>query len=243
MHFYLSLFLCFLRYNWITESCILGLLTFKILGGRFWAISPSSYTHLGSFSRWSIPCGENYATAGQRSMIEQMGRKWGCHTCGSHMLFKSSSQQGSQSFRFVGDHMPPKSVAQEMNRSWLRRVGLLPKVQFRFYPQCVSCSNIQGSILSKASNELNKGGRSIGVRFGIRSHLSSISRAASLKEAGGGTAAYFHAWRLRANHLTGAVVAGTTIVGATNREIQNGNPKRLEWVQDQIQGLIVKYLK
>jgi hypothetical protein len=28
--------------------CALGLIAFKLLGGRFWAISPSSYTHLVS---------------------------------------------------------------------------------------------------------------------------------------------------------------------------------------------------
>jgi hypothetical protein len=223
------------------QSCLLGLLTFKVLGGRFWAISPSSYTHMGSFARWSLPCTENYATASQRAMIERMGRLWGCHTCGSHMLFKSASQNG-QAFRFVGDHMPPKSVAQEMNQSWLRKVGILPKVQFRFYPQCVSCSNVQGSILSKATNELKKGsmGRTIGAKVGIRGHLSTIARAASLKDAGGGTAAYFHGWRLRVNHLTGAVVAGTTVIGATDKEIQKGNPKRLEGVQHRIQDVIAK---
>lgn len=229
------------------NSCLLGLLTFKALGGRFWAISPSSYTHMGSFARWSIPCTENYATATQRSMIERMGRMWGCHTCGSRMMFTSASSQGTgQTFRFVGDHMPPKSVAQEMNQSWLRKVGILPKVRFRFYPQCVTCSNVQGSILSKATSELKKGsssssvGRTIAGRVGIKSHLSSITRAASLKDAGGGTVAYFHGWRLRVNHLTGAVVAGTTVIGATDKEIRNGNPKRLEGVQHRIQKVIRK---
>ena len=114
--------------------CALGLTTFKLLGGRFWALSPSSFTHLGSFSRWSIPCTEKYASASQRSMIERMGRRFGCHTCGSRMLGYTAG-----SFKFVGDHMPPKSVAEQMNKSWLRRIGLLKKVKYRFYPQCVNC--------------------------------------------------------------------------------------------------------
>jgi len=208
--------------------CLLGLLAFKSLGGRFWAISPSSFTHLGSFARWSIPCTENYANPKQRFMIEKMGRKWGCHTCGSHMFFSSAKSAATgKTFRFAGDHMPPKSVAKHMNDTWLRRVGLLPKVKFRFYPQCVSCSNVQGSILSKAGSNL--GG------------LSSKLRASSMKEAGGGRAACFHGFRPRINHLTGGLLAATTTLGARDEEIANGNPKRLERWQTQIENVIRRF--
>jgi len=202
--------------------CLIGLLAFKSLGGRFWAISPSSFTHLGSFARWSIPCTENYANPKQRTMIEKMGRKWGCHTCGSHMYF-SSAKSGTtgKTYRFVGDHMPPKSVAKHMNDMWLRKVGLLPKVQFRFYPQCVTCSNSQGSILSKAGS--NPQG------------LSSKTMALSMKEAGGGQTAHFHGFRPRINHLAGGVVAASIAVGASASEIADGNPKRLELWQRRIE--------
>merc|ERR1712107_832279 len=96
-------------------------------------------------------------------------------------------------FRFVGDHMPPKSVAKQMNKTWLRKIGLLPKVRFRFYPQCVSCSNIQGSILSQTSSNLNHG----------KGRISSMARAIILKQSGGGRTAYFHGFTPRFNHLTG----------------------------------------
>eukprot|EP00539_Tryblionella_compressa_P001885 CAMPEP_0178741042 /NCGR_PEP_ID=MMETSP0744-20121128/4914_1 /TAXON_ID=913974 /ORGANISM="Nitzschia punctata, Strain CCMP561" /LENGTH=252 /DNA_ID=CAMNT_0020393859 /DNA_START=42 /DNA_END=800 /DNA_ORIENTATION=+ len=198
--------------------CLLGLLTFKLLGGRFWAVSPSSYTHMGSFARWSIPCTEKYATANQRAMIEQMGRKWGCHTCGSRML----NAPADKSFRFVGDHMPPKSVAEQMNASWLRRLGILPKVQFRFYPQCTSCSSTQGSILSKATKKLNI--KTATVNGGRR--LSRGAKAIALKDAGGGSTAYFHGSRFRVNHLTGGMLAAGTTVGASDKDIATG--KRLE---------------
>jgi len=193
--------------------CLVGLLAFKSLGGRFWAISPSSFTHLGSFARWSIPCKESYATPKQRVMIEQMGRKWGCHTCGSKMYLKSAKSSTGKTYRFVGDHMPPKSVAKHMNEMWVRRVGLLPPVQFRFFPQCVSCSNSQGSILSKAGSKL--GGLS-----------SSMQRMMSLKEAGGGRTAHFHGFRPRINHAAGGVLAATITLGASERDVAYG--KRLE---------------
>jgi hypothetical protein len=192
---------------------MVGLLAFKLLGGRFWAIAPSSFTTLGSFSRWSFPCTEKYATSKQRAMLHRMGKKWGCHTCGSRML------KSSQPFLFVGDHMPPKSVAEQMNKTWWRRSGLWRKVQFRMYPQCVHCSNTQGTVLSKASNRLTNG------------FLPSFIRAANLQKSGGGRLAHFHGFRFRINHLTGGVLAGATVLGATDRDIAKGNPKRFATVQ------------
>jgi len=210
--------------------CLLGLLAFKSLGGRFWAISPSSYTHLGSFARWSIPCTENYADAKQRTMIEQMGRKWGCHTCGSKMYF-SSAKSGitGKTYRFAADHMPPKSVAKHMNDQWFRKIGLLGKVKFRFYPQCVSCSNTQGSILSKTGSELGLLPRRIW--------------ASTMKGAGGGTTANFHGFTPRINHLVGGVLAATIVVGADDQEIAEGNPKRLEKWQARMQTIIKNTLR
>jgi len=210
--------------------CLLGLLAFKGLGGRFWAISPSSYTHLGSFSRWSIPCTENYANAKERIMIEQMGRKWGCHTCGSRMFFSSAkSPSTGKTYRFVGDHMPPKSVAEHMNNRWFRRKGLWPKVRFRFYPQCAPCSNVQGSILSKT-------GRSLGF-------LPKNTWASTMKGAGGGTTAHFHGLTPRINHLAGGVLAATVVVGASEHEISRGNPRRLERWQERVQRPIKRTLR
>lgn len=241
--------------------CVLGLLTFKLLGGRFWAIAPSSYTHLGSFSRWSIPCTERYATSNQRLLIEQMGRKWGCHTCGSRMLlfggggptFPSTT---TATARFVGDHMPPKSLATKMNRAWYRRLGIWPNVQFRFYPQCVTCSNTQGSILSKATHQIKTQNSSSSSKGLLSSLLSSSSarnkltrrdQVSLLKEAGGGsTTAYFHGLRFRINHLTGGVVAGTAVVGASSsnrHDISRGNPQRLEACQQWLERTVQRYIK
>jgi len=143
------------------------------------------------------------------------------------MYFSSSKSASGKTFRFVGDHMPPKSVAKHMNDTWLRRIGLLPKVKFRFYPQCVSCSNAQGSILSKAGSNL--GG------------LSSKVRATTMKGAGGGRTAQFHGFRPRINHLVGGVLAATTVVGASDKEIAKGNPKRLERWQTRIENTIRRF--
>ena len=53
-------------------------------------------------------------------------------------------------------------------------------------------------------------------------------------QAGGGKMAYNHGGRLRWNHLAGMVVAGMTVVGATNAEIQTGNVQRFRDLDDTI---------
>jgi hypothetical protein len=152
-------------------------------------------------------------------MIERMGAKWGCHTCGSRMINYNKGH-----FKFVGDHMPPKSVAEQMNATWIRKY-LLGKVPFRFYPQCVDCSNAQGSILSKAQQSTSR-------------LLPSFRRAAELSGSGGGRTAHYHGLRPRINHLTGGVLAGATVLGATDREIQTGNRDRFQDVQRRVEGWI-----
>ena len=208
----------------------LALITFKVLGGRFWSIPPSSYTNLGSFARvsHSIPAKMDYATSAQRKVIESVGRKWGCHTCGSRMIFSrtrpSANSAGSSVVKFHADHMPPKSVAHAMNSRWWRRL-LRIQVKQRFYPQCVSCSNVQGSILSKAASQNGAGGV-----FG-----SKANGARALAASGGGSAAYNHGFRLRFYHVTGGLVAAATVADANENEVvRNGNAKRFRLIQDQI---------
>lgn len=182
--------------------CVVGLLAFKLLGGRFRCIPPSSFTDLGSFARpsFSLPATDRYATSAQRAVVERMGRAVGCHTCGSRMRFHNSG-----SVKFVADHMPPKVVMEQLNRKWYRQL-LGRRVSFRFYPQCVQCSSKQGSILSKATIQ-----------------ASFLVRRTSLSKAGGGARAYFHGLRPRVNHLAGGVVAATAVVGVGEADILDGN--------------------
>ncbi|KAL3790821.1 hypothetical protein HJC23_004722 [Cyclotella cryptica] len=171
--------------------CILGLLTYKtILRSHFTSLSPSSYTARGSFARIGIPAPSNfnYATSSQRSQLERIGRTWGCHTCGSRMFFSNLSKRDWNKPRFHGDHIPPVSVAKQLNERWYRKkFGW--KVSQKFYPQCRDCSNKQGGLLSKA------------IHAGHR----------NLRSVGGGEESYFHGGRLRIGHLTGGVVAVSTV--------------------------------
>jgi hypothetical protein len=185
-----------LSYHVQTKSCTIGLVAFKLLGGKFWAISPSSYTHLGAFARGSLPATERYATASQRAEVGKLGRIFGCHTC------------GARSRSFVGDHMPPKVVAEQLaKRSWL--LGGKRHVQFRFYPQCVKCSGMQGGILSKATLELRNNRRASHQLHKIRSN------------------AYFHGWKFRPiHHLAGGVVAVVAVGGVSDEDLDDENRSR-----------------
>ena len=54
-----------------------------------------------------------------------VGKKYGCHSWGKRW-----------STSFVGDHMPPNKLVRKGQ-------------QQRFYPQCTSCSNLQGECMNK----------------------------------------------------------------------------------------------
>lgn len=196
--------------------CILGLLTYKtIFRSRYVSISPSSYTARGSFGPPGIPAPANfnYATRLQREKIERIGRRWGCHTCGSRMIFSNLRKNVP---KFHGDHIPPVSVAKQLNDRWYRRTFGL-KVSQKFYPQCRDCSNKQGGMLSKA------------IKAGHR----------NLRSVGGGEESYFHGRRLRVGHLTGGAVAVVSVDAASDvREgdlVESSRQRVLsfqDWIED-----------
>lgn len=190
-----------------------GILVYLCLGGRFWAVAPSSFTTVGSFARGSLPATENYATTNQRQRIERLGRLFGCHTCGTRRLWQR------QAVRFNADHMPPKSVATKLEATrWYRL--LRKNVVFRFYPQCVSCSDKQGTLLSKATASLKETRKLTGAWH----HLEAV---------GGGSNAYNHALRPRLSHLAGGFVAALATVQAQPADFMDGNRYRYAAWQNQ----------
>lgn len=121
-------------FNFI-DSCLTGLAAFKLFGGRFWAIAPSSYTAPGSFARKSTPATEGYISSNSPNKMIMDGyfEKYGCHTC--------SKKHGE----YHADHMPPRSIGKMMRKA----------PSYRYYPQCKSCSNKQGGILLSAVREIS----------------------------------------------------------------------------------------
>ncbi|KAG1689402.1 hypothetical protein DVH05_002203 [Phytophthora capsici] len=123
---------------------IMGLLCFKLLGGRMSALAPSPYSNLGAFhlKKASLPATAEYATSVERGIIQEFGRLYGCHTCGI-----------KRGVRYHADHMPPKLVAKRTDNQLFRKI-LGRQTSFRFYPQCESCSNQQGSVVKQWKSTL-----------------------------------------------------------------------------------------
>ncbi|RMX62535.1 hypothetical protein DD238_008182 [Peronospora effusa] len=148
---------------------VMGLLCFKLLGGRMSALAPSPFANLGAFhlKKASLPATVDYATSIERGIIQEFGRLFGCHTCGV-----------KRGVRYHADHMPPKlyaaadsvlsllcalvltstallmcRVAKRTDEKIVRRM-LGRKTTFRFYPQCESCSNRQGSVVKQWKSTL-----------------------------------------------------------------------------------------
>uniref|UniRef100_H3HDH8 Uncharacterized protein n=1 Tax=Phytophthora ramorum TaxID=164328 RepID=H3HDH8_PHYRM len=123
---------------------VMGLLCFKLLGGRMSALAPSPFADLGAFhlKKASLPATVDYATSVERGIIQEFGRLYGCHTCGV-----------KRGVRYHADHMPPKLVAKRNDEQLFRRI-LGRKTTFRFYPQCEPCSNQQASVVKQWKSTL-----------------------------------------------------------------------------------------
>ena len=110
-------------------STVFGAVVFRALGGRYSSALPSSLLKPGAFAKEWIPAkGPQYATPCEKDMIQQLGRKHGCHTCGRRLRLKL----------FIADHQPPSKTLP------LDSSGILQK----FYPHCQRCASIQGGVVS-----------------------------------------------------------------------------------------------
>lgn len=213
----------------ILRVIVVGLIAYKGLGGRFWSVSPSSFTHLGSFARKrkSLPATDAYASKLERKVINEMGKKFGCHVCGDRMIKKEGLKSGT---KFVADHIPPRSVARQMNsRGYRRLTGR--KVKQRFFPQCVHCSLKQSNILSAASRKVQKNM--------ARKNLKLWTKIPNLAQSGGGANAYVHGLRLRKEHLAGGIIASATVCGDLDElDVLSGNRIRFRSWHIQIENFV-----
>jgi hypothetical protein len=145
-------------------AALTGVVIYAGLGAaRFWSLSPSSLAAKGAFAHRAglIPAGLEYATTAQRLMLQRFGKRFGCHTCGTRLAKL-----------YVGDHVPPLSLAN--SRSRLARIVHGP-VKFCFHPQCRTCCAKQATALARQSNGIS--GRSAAGAAVV--HLPSLLRRTS----------------------------------------------------------------
>ncbi|MCO5605436.1 hypothetical protein L7F22_059620 [Adiantum nelumboides] len=138
-------------------AVIVGVVAFKIFGGRFCNLMPSHVCHPGALANFSIQAsGPNFATQIQSQKIRRAFLKDGCHHC------------GSRSGQSIADHIPPNKIVKILQQQkkqgfWIKLFNLKvgdwakkfrPKraTSQRFYPQCVSCMKRQSAFLSNGKD-------------------------------------------------------------------------------------------
>ncbi|XP_078688447.1 uncharacterized protein LOC144920261 [Branchiostoma floridae x Branchiostoma belcheri] len=142
------------------STVVLTCVTFKLLGGRFRNVLPSHLLHPGAFSKKAVPASLKYASQNKKVHIQQLGRKFGCHSCGSKFGgLKTSYGKVFQKLklkekigillggRFIADHQPPLAVYETA----LKRKRVAKYSSPAFYPQCQRCSSCQRLYLGAVS--------------------------------------------------------------------------------------------
>ena len=113
-------------------SGLVSMVVFRALGGRFSMVLPSNLMQPGSFSRYAIPVNEApHATKSQKMIIQDLGRKHGCHTCGHR----------SKLIQYRADHQPPTKLVKEGRPQW-------------YHPHCKKCSDLQGAVMNKTGSRV-----------------------------------------------------------------------------------------
>lgn len=96
-----------------------------VRGGPKGSPEKTSTLRPGPFAKESIPASGpgRLFTGAERSAINEIGRRTGCHTCGT-------TDPGGAHGNFIPDHQPPSKMANGQPQ--------------RLYPHCISCSRRQG---------------------------------------------------------------------------------------------------
>jgi hypothetical protein len=87
----------------------------------------------------SVTSGGPTVSDRESAAIQQKGKTWGCHTCGSKVP-NNSVNPGV----WIGDHQAPTQLIES---------GILPKQAQRLYPQCDPDSRRQGGLISALLKE------------------------------------------------------------------------------------------
>ena len=144
------------------RHALVGMGLFSFFERRYFLTAlPSSVITLGAYAQRNMlvtPYGRGYvpatdvaATDKQRRMIQFLGKRFGCHQCGSRQIFASLSSSGTSSF--IADHQPPTKMAKMMSEKGWRRLLRWPVAQ-RLWPQCQKCFHLQGSAVRTHTHTL-----------------------------------------------------------------------------------------
>ena len=111
----------------LAVSTVGGILIFKVFGGRFKSVLPSHLLLPGAFATMCIPASLMRAYHPVARKLQELGRRYGCHSCGRRLGTK-----------FVADHQPPSAIVRQSGQ----------EIAQQFFPQCTRCSNLQGPVVA-----------------------------------------------------------------------------------------------
>ncbi|CAK8682398.1 unnamed protein product [Clavelina lepadiformis] len=133
---------------------LLSIINFLFFAPSVKSVLPSHILHPGAFAKKGVIMSDysNKVTNGQRRQIQEIGSKYGCHTCGKKYLklrvaFRrwTSSKLVPRSPVYYADHSPPLALT---TGTLINKGGLL-------YPQCSTCSYYQSSQVRAAKTSFN----------------------------------------------------------------------------------------
>ena len=158
---------CFsLQYDLISQKDVwigtfISVAQFFILAQSFRVVLPSHLLHVGAFAKQGILLKPKLhyppVTQSQRHKIQELGYRYGCHTCGKRYLKVVNKVKNSYFMNvftkppyikvdYVGDHQPPKALVNRLNKDAI--------VESFLFPQCKPCSWKQASRVRMANNSL-----------------------------------------------------------------------------------------
>ncbi|EIE18854.1 hypothetical protein COCSUDRAFT_59782 [Coccomyxa subellipsoidea C-169] len=158
-------------------DAIMGITLFKLMGGRFRNLMPSSLLRPGACAVESLPApGSEYASQMAKGELKRLFHRDGCHHC------------GRRNGRVIGDHIPPNKLMhgpagtqkaiQQITSSlgfsessskapFSRLSGKLGQILMgkgrvrvagparqRYYPQCALCSGKQSNVVRMGKDML-----------------------------------------------------------------------------------------
>jgi len=111
----------------LVVSTVGSILFFRALGGRFKSVLPSHLLLPGAFATMCIPASLTRASQPVVRKLQELGQRYGCHSCGRRLGTK-----------FVADHQPPSVIVRQSGQ----------EISQQFFPQCARCSSRQGAVAS-----------------------------------------------------------------------------------------------
>jgi hypothetical protein len=116
-------------------SGLIGVIWFKAVGGKLNSICGSDLFRAGGFAKdFVLVVRDGIVSKSQKSMIQKIGMKFGCHSCGRSLRIWER--------RFIADHVPPTNFKGKVEQ------GVDSFHVQKLFPHCPTCAGKQGNAVA-----------------------------------------------------------------------------------------------